>query len=222
MKKIILVLMVLSVFLAGCSSIAYEQGIAKITEINEKNSATMDSFPADKKIVESMISELTSLKGLKVDKQEQFDLALKYRILSLESGKFLLDAASFGSVGITGDGFSCKPKPIIVEASNFRIEGAKKGYEAVSVLKEFLDKYPDDAQKLGLSSKTAVFQNATAFQVEEQGIKDAKTIERFCPNERVLELYKEEFKSKNVMSEEDINSITYEDAAKKWREIRGR
>ena len=224
MKKIILILMAfLTVFLFGCKSLSFDEGAAKIAEINAKYGANMESYPADEQSVSAMISEFRELQKLRIsDGKIPFDLALNYRILSLESAELLLKAQSFGSVGVTSDGFSCKPKPLIIEAAGLRNRSAQKSFEAVSVLRELAEKYPEHAGKLSLSLKTALFQNATAYKVWEQAVKDSRTIERFCPDEKVLDFYKEEFRSKGIMSEEEINALDYDAAVKKWREIRGK
>jgi hypothetical protein len=224
MKKASLVLMVLlSMLIFGCKSMTFEEGAAKIAEINAKTGATMESYPADEALISSMIGEFRELEKSRVsEKKEQFSLILRYRILTLESGIPLLKAASYGNVGVTGDGFSCKPKPIIMEAAALRNKSAQKSFEAVTLLTELVEKYPSDAKVFGLSSKTVIFQNATAYQVWDQGAKDARTIGRFCSDERVLELYKQEFREKKIMSEEEISALTYDLAAKKWREIRGK
>jgi hypothetical protein len=223
MKKGFFVLMVvLSVFIAGCQSMTFDQGIARIVEINSAHGSTMESYPADPAVIDEMIVQLNDLqKSSFSDGKEQMDLALRYRILTLESGKPLLAAADIGGVGITQDGFSCKPKPMTLRAASLRDQSAQKSFEAVTVLKELVEKYPQDAQKLGLSMKTALFQNATAYAVWEQGAKDARTIDRYCPDEKVLELYKEEFRKKGIMAEEELSALTYEQAAEKWLEIRG-
>src|SRR3989344_3505317 len=153
--------------------------------------------------------------------QQPFNYAISYRILNLEAEKLYIQGQKYGSAGTTKDGFGCKSRPLIIESAGFRNMSALKGFEAVSLLNEFADKYPEEAKSIGLSSKNALFLNATFYPIWKDARSDSSIINHFCPINVTLELYQQEIRKKTNITEDIIQGMSYDEAAKLWKLIRG-
>lgn len=211
------------IFLISCSqSKDFSYGLAQLNEANAKFGSNMSIYPNDIAMIDSLLKELEKIKNIGLDKgQEQFSQLITYRMLSLETQKYLInDSLNYGKSGSTKDGFGCKQRPLVIESVALRNHSAELGFESVSLLRNFAEKYPEEAKMAGVSYKDSVFLNATFFTIWEAARKDSNTINSFCPKKRVLELYQEEFRKKTNLSEEYISKLTYEEAVIIWKKIR--
>ena len=208
---------------AGCAPRTdFSSGIAELEKINGKHNATMDTFPHSLGGMGAIISEVKQLKGMKLGSgQEQFDFAVDFRIKLLEAEKLFINGSSFGDSGTTVDGFSCKQRPVILESAGLRNRSAIKGFEAVSILSEFTSKYPAESAQLGLDRKRAFFLNASFFKIDQDASKDSRAINQFCPESRVLELFREDIRKKTNLSADYINNMGYTEALEAWKKLRG-
>ena len=221
LKKSLLVAMLLIII--GCTpSRDFRYGIANINAINQKFNTTTESSPPDLGQINLMINELKEAKKISLDKgQEPFYYAVNYRILNLEAEQFYIESQKYGESGTTKYGFACKPRPLIIESAGLRNKSANKGFEAVTLLREFVGKYPEESKSIGLTSKTALFLNATFYQIFSDANQDIKTIDYFCPENVTLELYREEFRKETDFSEDFINSLNYKKASELWMQNNG-
>jgi len=153
--------------------------------------------------------------------QEPFNYIIDYRILNLEAEKSYIYGQSYGSTGTTKNGFGCKSRPLILESVFFRNSSALKGFEAVDLVRQFVNKYPEDAKSAGLSAKNALFLNATFYEISREARADSNIINRFCPQNVTLELYQQEIRKKTNITEDIIMGMSYGEADKLWKLIRG-
>lgn len=221
LKKIFLVIAL--AFIIGCiQSKDFNYGVKQLDKINLKYNTTMESYPQLLKQIDSMGNELKELKKLQLETgQEPFNYVVDYRILNLEAERMYIEGRKYGSSGTTKEGFGCKSRPLIIESVFFRNSSALKGFEAVGLLREFVNKHPEEAAKSNLSQKNALFLNATFYQISRDARSDSSVINHFCPQNETLMLYKEEFRKKTNLSEDFISNLRYEEAVPIWKKIRG-
>ena len=218
LKKIFLLLLVL---LAGCAQQNFEYGLAKLNEVNSRYNTTMETYPKSIENIGLMTNDLNNLKNLQLQEgQEPFDRLIGYRILNLEAERLFMESQKHGFNDLTKTGFACKPRPLIIESVALRNQSAQKGFEAVSLLNEFISKYPEDAKTAGLSNKNVLFLNASFYGVSKIARSDSNLINHFCTQNVTLELYREEFRKRTNLSEENINNLTYDKAVVIWKKIR--
>ena len=110
---------------------------------------------------------------------------------------------------------------MILESADLRQKSALKAFEAVDILRKFVNEYPKESSSLGFSEKNALFLNATFYEIEKQAKGDISLINSLCPENKTLEFYRQEFKSKGLMSDEEISKIGYSDAVIAWKKERG-
>lgn len=220
LKKIFFLLLV--VLLAGCAQQNFKYGLARLNEINSKYNATIETSPKNIADIDLMLNDLADLKNLQLQSGKgAFEHLIRYRMLNIEAEKLFMESQKHGINDLAKTGFGCKPRPIILESVALRNQSAQKGFEAASVLREFIDKFPEDAKTAGLSNKNALFLNASFYEVYRIARSDSNMINRFCPQNETLELYKEEFKKRTNITEDIINNMTYDEAAKIWKISRG-
>ncbi len=219
MKKILLV--VLLVLLAGCAKTKdFSYGLSQMNAVNSKYSITPNSYPADVNKIDIIMNSYKELKSLRLDKdQEAFNELVDYRLLTFGSDKQFVNSLKYGDAGTTKKGFGCKIRPLIIETVKFKNESAVKGFEAISKLKDFVDKYPQNSKLANLSQKDVIFLNASFYELSKEANTDSGTINYFCPENITLELYKEGFKRTENLSDGYINSLTYEQAVKLWKQV---
>ena len=219
MKKILLV--VLLVLLAGCAKTKdFSYGLSQMNAVNSKYSITPNSYPADVNKIDIIMNSYKELKSLRLDKdQEAFNELVDYRLLTFGSDKQFVNSLKYGDAGTTKKGFGCKIRPLIIETVKFKNESAVKGFEAISKLKDFVDKYPQNSKLANLSQKDVIFLNASFYELSKEANTDSGTINYFCPENITLELYKEGFKRTENLSDEYIDSLTYERAVKLWKQV---
>jgi len=221
MKKLFLIF--LAVFILGCARAKnFEYGVAQINNVNSKYNATMQTYPQSIDKIDLMINDLSELKKIQLDKdQEQFYYTVNYRILNLQAEELFIESQKYGDYGTTKNGFGCKARPIIIESASLRNSSALKGFEAVELAREFASKHPQEASLVNLSLKNALFLNATFYKMSTDAETDSNIINYFCPVNVTLDLYKQEFRKSTNFSEEYLNSLSYDEAVKLWKNIRG-
>lgn len=220
MKKIFF--LVLVALLAGCAQQGFEYGLAKLNEVNSRYNTTMETSPKSAAQIGLMMDDLGNLKNLQLQNgQKSFDYVVRYRILNLEAEKLFIESQKYGFNDLAKTGFGCKPRPLIIESVALRNQSAQKGFEAVSLLREFIDGHPEDAKTAGLSNKNALFLNASFYEISRIARGDSSIINRFCPQNVTLELYREEFKKRTNITEDIINNMAYEEAVEIWKISRG-
>ncbi len=221
LKKILFIFVL--IFIVGCTQARdFSYGVSQLDNIDSKYNTTVETYPNNIPEIDLMINELKELKKLPLEKdQEPFNYLVDYKILNLEVERMIIKGNKYGKSGTTKFGFGCKIRPLITESVSFRNKSSIIGFEAVSLLREFVDKYPEDASSVGLSYKNSLFLNATFYQISKEARRDSRVINNFCPASTVLELYQAEFRKKTNLSEDFINNLSYEEAAPIWKELRG-
>ena len=194
----------------------------QITALNSKYNTTMETYPKNMKQIDAMLIDFIDLEKLQLETgQEPFKYIIDYIILNLEAEKLYIWGQKYGDAGTTKNGFGCKIKPLIIESVFFRNSSAQKGFESVVLLREFVEKYPKEANSVGFSYKNAIFLNATFYQIYTDANSDSHVINYFCPKNETLEIYQRQFKKETNLSEDFINNLTYEQAVPIWKEIVG-
>ena len=206
------------VFIASCTQAkAFNYGARQVNSINAKYNTTMETYPQHLKPIDSMGSDLKELKKIKLEAgQEPLKYLIDFRLLNLEAEKFYILGQKYGDSGTTKYGFGCKSTPLVIESAALRNSSALKGFEAVKLLREFVGKYPKEANSVGLSNKNALFLNATFYQIFQEAAADSNIINHFCPKNETLESYRRQFRRETNMSEDSINNLTYEQAVPIW------
>lgn len=217
MKKILLVIVLL--FVLGCAQKKdFNYGVQQINSLNAKYSTTMETYPGSINKIDAMLNEFAELKKLKLDSgQEPFGYAVDYRMLNLEAEELFIQSQKYGNAGTTKNGFACKPRPLILESVAFRNSSAAKGFEAVDLLSQFIDRHPEEAGLINLSRKNALFLNATFYQISADAEFDSDIINNFCPENVTLDIYRQEFRRDNNLSEDSISKLSYKDAVVLWK-----
>lgn len=219
-KKIFFLIAV--VFILGCTQAKdFNFGIKKINFLNSQYNTTMETYPKTIKGINQMTDDYKELKSLQLESgQEAFNYMIDYRLLNLEAEKLFMQGQKYGNSGTTKYGFGCKQRPLVIESVSFRNMSANKAFEAVGLLREFVAKYPTEADKAELSNKNALFLNATFYEIARNARSDSNTINHFCPANVTLVLYKEEFRKRTNLSEGEISNLSYEEAVPIWKIIR--
>lgn len=220
MKKAILLFIV--IFIVGCAPTRdFNFGLNHANSLNSRYNTTMETYPKSVSEIILMMDEYKGIRDMQLESgQEPFAIIVEYRLLNLEAEKLFIEGNKYGNSGTTKYGFGCKPRPLITESVALRNASAQKGFQAVGLLNEFVEKYPQEAAKAGLSRKSALFLNATFYEIGKNARADSSTINRFCPSNVTLGLYKEEFRKRTNLSEDFINSLSYDKAFPIWKKIR--
>ena len=226
MKKLFWV--VLLIFIVSCVQAKdFNYGLKQINNLNSKYNTTMDTYPNTISRINSMISDFEEIKKLQLETgKEPFNYLIDYRLLNLEAEKLLIEGQKYGDAGFTKDGFGCKQRPLIIESVKLRNNSALKGFEAVDLSREFVEKYAKEAEIAGISLKSALFLNAAFYQISEGARRDSNIINNFCPKNETLEIYKQSFskpsfRERNNLSEEYVNNLNYEEAVKIYKKDLG-
>lgn len=221
MKKAFLLLAV--VFILGCAQAKdFNYGIKQINSLNSKYNTTIETYPKSINGINQMADDYNELRKTQLESgQEPFSYVIEYRLLNLEAEKFFMQSQKYGNSGTTKYGFGCKIRPLITESAGLRNKSSQKGFEAVNLLNEFVQKYPKESKMSGLTAKNALFLNATFYGVFTDARKDSIIINNFCPANVTLVLYREEFRKQTNFTEDMINNLTYEGAVPIWKIIRG-
>ena len=211
------------IFIASCAQTKdFNYGVKQINFVNSKYNTTMETYPKHLKQIDSMGNDLKELKKIKLDAgQEPFNYVIDYRLLNLEVEKLFIFGQKYGDSGFTKNGFGCKSRPLVIESAALRNSSASKGFEAVDLLREFVGKYPKEANSVGLSFKNALFLNATFYQIYGEAVSDSNTINYFCSKNETLESYQRQFRRETNLSEDFISKLTYEQAVPIWKSLEG-
>ena len=215
---------VLALIVIGCAQQKdFDYGLNQMKTVDAKYSTNISAYPNDMPKINSLIGDLGKAKNIELSKgKEQFDQIISYRILTLEAHRYFINnSINYGGAGTTEDGFGCKQRPLIIESVWLRNSSSQKGFEAVSLLRNFVENYPEEAKKAGVSYKDSLFMNATFYEMARKARSDSNTINRFCPQNVTLELYKEEFSKSADLGEGYINNLTYDNAVSIWKKLRG-
>lgn len=177
----VLVLVVLMLFV-GCvmEIFSFEQGISEMKEINEKHGIDFKGMPAVMGNAVLLRNDLKELQGRSLNAPESFKLFLDYKIKSLEANIIHIEGWKNDRKSTTKYGFGCKSTQIVINSSKLRNFSAQKGYESLEVLKEFIDKYPEEAESISITQKDVLFSNAYYYEVEAEASRDRKIIESLC------------------------------------------
>ena len=221
LKKIFL--LIILIFIVGCIQAKdFNYGVRQINNINSKYNTTMETYPVHLKQIDSMGNDLKELKKIKLETgHEPLNYLIDYRLINLEAEKLYILGQKYGESGTTKNGFGCKSRPLVIESASIRNSSALKGFEAVDLLRKFVDKYPKEANSVKLSYKNALFLNATFYQISREAAADGSIIAYFCTKNETLENYKREFRRETNLSEDFINNLTYEMAVTIWKEKNG-
>ena len=167
MRRILLLIALILIF--GCAQAKnFSYGLKQVNLLNFKYNTTMETYPKTTAQISSMIKDYDELRKMQLESgQEPFNYIIDYRILNLEAEKSYIYGQSYGSTGTTKNGFGCKSRPLIIESVQFRNQSAQKAFEAVDLIREFVQKYPEEAKQAGFSEKNALFLNATFFSISE-------------------------------------------------------
>ncbi len=213
----------LVLFAAGCARTKdFEYGVEQINSLNSKYNTTMETYPKSTGQIELMIGDFKEIKQLQLDSgQQPFGYVIDYRLLNLEAEKLFIESQKYGARGTTKDGFGCKSRPLILESAGLRNMSALKGFEAVGLLRDFADKYPEESVAVGLTYKNALFLNATFYQISKDARSDSSIINNFCPENVTLEIYQQEIRKSTNLSEDFISRLDYNGAVDIWKKIRG-
>ncbi len=219
LKKFFLILAL--IFIVSCAQTKdFNYGVKQIDKINSKYNTTMETYPKHLKQIESMSNDFKELKKLKLETgQEPFAYVIDYRLVNLEVEKLFILGQKYGDSGFTKNGFGCKSRPLVIESAALRNSSAIKGFQAVELLREFINKYPKEGNSVGLSAKNALFLNATFYQISEDAHGDSNVINYFCPRNESLESYQRQFRKETNLSEDFINNLTYEQAVPIWKNL---
>lgn len=221
MRKLLLFIALLLIL--GCAQAKnFSYGLKQVNILNSRYNTTMETYPKAITEINSMLKDYNELKKMQLNSgQEPFNYVIDYRILNLEAEKFYIDGQRYGSIGTTKDGFGCKSRPLIIESAQLRNQSAQRAFDAVDLIRKFVQNYPDEAKQAGFSEKNALFLNATFYEVWREARRDNNIINAFCPENVTLELYQEEFRKKTNLSEEFIKNLSYGEAAEIWKQRRG-
>jgi hypothetical protein len=179
-----LVLSVL-VLIIGCTTwiVSFDGGIKEMDKIDEKYGVDLKNMPATIEDSVLMRKDLKELEQLSFNAPESFKLFLDYRLKSIEANIIHLEAWKEGMLASVRDGFGCKSLPIIVNSSILRNISAHRGYEAVEILQEFVDKYPEEAASINITQRDIVFTNLYYYEMEKEAARDRIIVEHFCLNQ---------------------------------------
>lgn len=221
MKRLFLLLTI--VLILGCTQAKdFSYGLKQINSLNSKYNTTIETYPKTIEKINLMIENYNELKGMQLESgQEPFNYLIDYRLLNLEAEKLFMQGQKYGKSGTTKYGFGCKIRPLIIESADLRNKSAQKGFEAVNILNDFVQKYPEESKIAGLTAKNALFLNASFYPVFQDARRDSSIINNFCPANVTLELYREEFRKHTNFTKDMIGNITYEEAVPIWKIIRG-
>lgn len=181
-KKIIFALIFGLAVIYGCASsqLNFKEGAKKITEMEMKYGASVKVPPATTPEIDDLMAQIM---GFSVANQlpDSLELFIEFKLKFLEAEKLNAEGWQWGKGSTTDYGFGCKNGYLrITESARIRNVSAQKGYEAVSILQEFVDTYSKEAKSLNLTQKDVLVLNAVYFQNEEKASRDAKIIKSAC------------------------------------------
>ena len=203
----------------------FDEGYSDFTTEFLKFNATLEKLPSTPKEIATLRLELKTMDARLDADKDAFKYLIDYTSLALESEELKLRGESYGLIGRVSDGFGCKQRPLIFESATFRNDSAQKGHESLKLLRDFIDKYPVESRKAGLSNKTIIFKNGDFVKLEKEAKSDMGTVNNLCPINRTLEIYRVNFKSSSFkeqynLTNEMIDKMTYEEAVEYYKKSR--
>ncbi len=171
--------MVLSLVAYGCTQSAFDIGIKKLNGIDEKYGISLQAPPETTENIDEVINDLNQFKT--ANNVESLEMLADFRIKFLESQKLFIEGWQWGRGSTTIYGFGCtKGYARVTTSASIRNASAQAGFEAVDLLEQFVDNYPNEAKSVNITQKDVLFLKALYFQGEEQASKDARIIESAC------------------------------------------
>ena len=158
----------------------FENKLEELNRINEKYNTTIYSLPLTIEEDKSLLEELNDLKN-NIETKEPFKLLLDFRIKLAESDMFFKEGWKYGRGSTTKYGFGCRGGlPRLRNATFDRNMSSQIGYEAVALMTELIEKYPSEAKIANVTSKHALFLNASFYKEEKDASRDRKLVESAC------------------------------------------
>ena len=158
----------------------FENKLEELNRINEKYNTTIYSLPLTIEEDKSLLEELNDLKN-NIETKEPFKLLLDFRIKLAESDIFFKEGWKYGRGSTTKYGFGCRGGlPRLRNATFDRNMSSQIGYEAVALMTELIEKYPSEAKIANVTSKHALFLNASFYKEEKDASRDRKLVESAC------------------------------------------
>jgi len=219
--KLAIAFLLASFILISCAPVKdYNYAMSEFNRTMGKYNSTLENLPDTTKEMESLQNEIKSMQlGLDRD-ADAFKHLVDYTVLVLEAEESKIRGESYGTIGTVSDGFGCKQRPLIYESADFRNKSAQKGFESLALLKEFLENYPNEAKSAGLGNRTIIFRNGDYAKLANEAKSDKSTVNKLCPINKTLEIYKTGFKKTLNMTDEEIGKLTYEQAVEIYKQQR--
>lgn len=160
----------------------FKNDLKILTEANGKYNTDMYSFPLTIEKDKLLLEDLNNLKNSINEKtSEPFELLLDFRTKLVESDLFYKEGWKHGKGSTTKYGFGCiKGLPRLRNATFNRNMSSQIGYEAVGIMHELIEKYPEEAEIANITLKHALFLNATFYEEQKNAVRDRRIIERAC------------------------------------------
>ena len=187
MKKItILFTLFAALFIVACTpveqsgTVSFENGIERIHEIDESYDSGMVSVPITIEDINGAHAEFLGFAAAN-DLDPELELLVNFRIKVLEAKQLFEEGWKHGKSGTTEFGIACTAMfDKVKESSDLRNRSAVVGFDAVDLLEEFIDTYPEQAQSLNLSQRDALILKTIYFEIQEVAVKDDRTITKLC------------------------------------------
>ena len=183
-----MLIVVLSFVVYGCASsgtITFDRGVERINEIDEKFGSNVKTPPATVKAIDQLITQITGFAALNEDMPNSLKLLIDFRIKFLGAEKLHAEGWQWGRASTTEFGFGCRRGlERITNSSILRIAAANKGYEAIGILQEFVDEFPNEAKSINLTQKDVVFLNAAYLPIQEKAERDAAIVKSGCKKDK--------------------------------------
>lgn len=190
-KTIIFILLATLIVAYGCANVsqlrgnvvfdpAFNDAVERINEIHESHGSTLKSAPETTDQIDNLLAQLIGFNAIN-ELPESIEILIDFRIKSLEADKLHAEGWQWGRGSTTKWGFGCrKGFARVSEAARLRNLSATTGFEAVNILQEFVDKYPEEAKNLNYTQKDVLFLNAVYFQIQESALRDRSIVRSGC------------------------------------------
>lgn len=182
MKRVILLLMFV-VFVVGCTPgskiVSFEEGVERIKEIDAKYGSNMMAVPLDAEGLANLRAELVGFRSSN-ELDPALEALLDFRIKILEAKTVFDEGWKHGRSGTTEFGFGCKMFDKVIESSELRVESAQIGNEAVQLLQNFIDNFPEQAKSLNLTQREVLVMKTLYFEVQETAERDNRLMRSGC------------------------------------------
>jgi len=138
------------------------------------------------KNVDLILNDLEMLKNKtisnkNINNSEGILLLIEAREKMIKSQELYKIGLSFGDKGRTRDGFGCKDKPTVLNASDAFNQSAVIGTEVTRSFDYLLNTYPSVGHYL-LKSKRPKFYDSPIYFISREAARDRRNIEQLCKN----------------------------------------